>query len=91
MQKIMCAIMLMLALVGQCFASQVEQLGRAEEGGIVFRIGNSQVLIKINGDVTAEITPDALILRPGLPTEPPAGAAVTHEYADKELGKKRRK
>lgn len=93
MQKIMCAVMLVLTLALPARAAEVEQLGQAEEGGFVFKIGAAQVLIKIAGDVTAEITPDALILRPGLPAEGPAGAANVDnvDNVDKELGKKPRK
>lgn len=91
MKKIMCAILLMLAFALPAMAAEVEQLGQAEEGGFVFKIGAAQVLLKIAGDVTAEIAGDALILRPGLPAEPPAGAAATHEAVDRELQKKRRK
>lgn len=84
--------------------NDIKMEGEAEDGGIVFQIGKSQVLIKISGNMTAEIDHqnNQLIIREGGPEEgdeiqyqsaSEASGAVeyTKQYADTLLDKMRKK
>lgn len=85
-------------------SSDVKMLGEEEQGGIVFQIGKSQVCIKIDGNVTAEIDHqnNSLILREGDPTKDEQiqyqsdsqrvqQHEFTHEYVDAQLRKMKQK
>jgi hypothetical protein len=93
--KMVAMSLFLIAAVTHAHA-EVSQLGQAEEGGIVFQLGKSQVLIKISGNVTAEIAGDELILRedktpPAALSEPSGAVEYTHAEADRQLREMRKK